>query len=32
MDKENKTIEELKKEYYNETNFDLGKIELILKD
>lgn len=31
MKKENKTIEELKKEYYNQTNFDLGKIELILK-
>lgn len=31
MEKENKTIEELKKEYYNQTNFDLGKIELILK-
>lgn len=30
MKKENKTIEELKQEYYNETKFDLGKIELIL--
>lgn len=30
MKKENKTIEELKEEYYNETKFDLGKIELIL--
>lgn len=32
MDKENKTIEELKQEYYEKTKFDLGKIELILKD
>ncbi len=27
---ENKTIEELKEEYYKETKFDVGKIELIL--